>query len=66
MENLQNLLGNFGNWMGYPICDLIGSETDDEVEDLSKIDYYLWWTRAMRETWKKCFAWPDVWILRFR
>lgn len=42
MENLQNLLANVGNWMGYPICDLIGSETDDEVEDFSKIDYDLW------------------------
>ena len=41
MENLQNLLSNVGNWMGYPICDLIGSETDDEVEDFSKIDYDL-------------------------
>ena len=42
MENLQNLLSNVGNWMGYPTCDLIGSETDDEVEDFSKIDYDLW------------------------
>lgn len=42
MENLQNLLDNVGNWMGYPICDLICSETDDEVEDFSKIDYDLW------------------------
>lgn len=42
MENLQNLLSNVGNWMGYPICDLIGFETDDEVEDFSKIDYDLW------------------------
>jgi hypothetical protein len=42
MENLQNLLANVGNWMGYPICDLICSETNDEVEDLSKIDYDLW------------------------
>ena len=42
MENLQNLLGNFGNWMGYPICDIIGATTDDEVEDFSKLDYDLW------------------------
>lgn len=42
MENLQNLLDNFGNWMGYPICDIIGATTDDEVEDFSKLDYDLW------------------------